>query len=187
MVSQQEKSIDSVEKTLAQLARLSLDVDATREGPSDAQQSVSFHKHKLHMPTGETNSVLRRPNLRTSPAVFNSRPHSYRNKYRCRPYVRPQIKYASASNDSKQHTSSSSVETLSHIKLDKIEDIDELKLMLILSPTNCCRCAESCAMQASRSPVDEGVAGEVAELAEYFWQFVAMKLKMSSLAESMYV
>lgn len=42
-------------------------------------------------------------------------------------------------------------------------------------------------MQASRSPVDEGVAGEVAELAEYFWQFVAMKLKMSSLAESMYV
>ncbi|VDM38518.1 unnamed protein product [Toxocara canis] len=115
-----------------------------------------------------------------------------RNKYRYRPYIRPRRKYVPISCERMQNITLSIVEKLSRIKLEKIEDVEELKLTLILSPTSsnrcCCRCAGSCSMEASRcSPIDEGVAGEVAELAEYFSQFVAMKLKMSPLAESMYV
>lgn len=66
-----------------------------------------------------------------------------------------------------------------------------IHLLLFLRLSNLFRNkSSSCSVEASRylpwDLADEGVDGEVAELAEYFNQFVNICLKMSALAESMY-
>ncbi|MCP9261125.1 hypothetical protein DINM_004211 [Dirofilaria immitis] len=83
----------------------------------------------------------------------------------------------------------SALDRLWGIKLEG--DVDELRLTLSEQPSIMERNkSSSCSVEASRySPwdlADEGVDGEVAELAEYFNQFVNICLKMSALAESMY-
>ncbi|VDK50502.1 unnamed protein product [Anisakis simplex] len=188
MNENKKKSIDNVEKTLAQLAHLSLGVGDVFEGPSSQQQPSVPAVVVTQLPpkAKEINFLVRKPKCFLQSSRFNSSRHP--NQYR--PYMlrKQNASSSCAHNSYSPHASVNIVKKLSHIKLGKIEDIEELKLSLLLSLNTNNRSTSSCSIEASRySPVDEGVAGEVAELAEYFSRFVAMKLKMSPLAESMYV
>uniref|UniRef100_A0A915PT35 Uncharacterized protein n=1 Tax=Setaria digitata TaxID=48799 RepID=A0A915PT35_9BILA len=102
-----------------------------------------------------------------------------RARHRYKPYFPPLI---SKKVDTPKRYSA--VEKFRSIQLKG--DVEELRFTLAEVPAT----MESCSVEASRySPwdlADEGVDGEVAELAEYFDQFVNICLKMSALAESMY-
>ncbi|VDM26306.1 unnamed protein product [Toxocara canis] len=75
MVEKKEKNFDNVERTLVQLAHLSLDVDDAREGPSNArQQLVSTLDVMQRQPAKKANFFFRKPNFLIRPATFNFRP-----------------------------------------------------------------------------------------------------------------
>ncbi|VDK86878.1 unnamed protein product [Litomosoides sigmodontis] len=167
----------TMEQALSIFERLSLKASDSKDSKDDANNKIPKKQSK-------TLSFCQKTQQPSTASSYTARLTKDRARHRYKPYLLPLM---SKPVDTLKRNSA--LEKLWNIKLDG--DVDELKLMLSEQPSTMERSkSSSCSIEASRySPwdlADEGVDGEVAELAEYFNQFVNICLKMSALAESMY-
>ncbi|VDN83228.1 unnamed protein product, partial [Brugia pahangi] len=167
----------TVEQALSIFEKLSLKA-------GDNKDSENVGDSKIPRKSFKTTLLCQKMQQPSTASSYTARIFKDRTRHRYKPYLLPLM--------------SKKVETLKRISvLEKLwsikleGDVDELRLTLSEQPSIMERSkSSSCSVEASRySPwelADEGVDGEVAELAEYFNQFVNICLKMSVLAESMY-
>ncbi|KAL3998086.1 hypothetical protein ACH3XW_13585 [Acanthocheilonema viteae] len=164
----------TMEQALSIFERLSLKA-------GDSEDSEDNGNNKILRKSSKTICFSQQPSTASS---YTARLTKDRTRHRYKPYLLPLM--IKTTDTLKRN---SVLEKLWGIKLEG--DVDELRLTFAKQPSIMERSKNSsCAVEASRySPwdlADEGVDGEVAELAEYFNQFVNICLKMSALAESMY-
>uniref|UniRef100_A0A0R3RX11 Peroxide-inducible transcript 1 protein n=1 Tax=Elaeophora elaphi TaxID=1147741 RepID=A0A0R3RX11_9BILA len=167
----------TMEQALSIFERLSLKAGDNKDLEDDGNNRI------LRKPS-KTIFFCQKTQQPSTASSYTARLSKDRTRHRHKPYLLPIV-------NKKVDTfkRNSALEKLRGIKLEG--DVDELRLTLSEQPSIMERSKNSsCSVEASRySPwdlADEGVDGEVAELAEYFNQFVNICLKMSALAESMY-
>ncbi|VDN06344.1 unnamed protein product [Thelazia callipaeda] len=164
-----------LEQTLSIFKRLSLKASDRRD---DEYNGCSKISQKLSQANVKYQNVEQSSTVSGYARGFAN----IRALYRYKPYWSPIIRISDASNRN------FIIEKLGCIKLKG--DIRDLRILLAESTTTLKRSNNSsCSLEARCSSWDlddEGVDGAVAELAEYFDQFVTISLKMSALAESMY-
>ncbi|EFO15831.1 hypothetical protein LOAG_12678 [Loa loa] len=167
----------TMEQTLSIFERLSLKA-------SDSRDSEDGGSNRTPKKISKIICFCQKAQQPSTASSYTARLSKDRARHRYKPYLLPLI-------NKKVDTlkRNSALEKLWGIKLEG--DVDELRLTLSEQPSIMERSkSSSCAVEASRylpwDLADEGVDGEVAELAEYFNQFVNICLKMSALAESMY-
>ncbi|CAG9530856.1 unnamed protein product [Cercopithifilaria johnstoni] len=167
----------TMEQTLSIFERLSLKAGDNKDSEDDGNNKITRKSSK-------TICFYQKTQQPSTASSYTVRLTKNRTRHRYKPYLLPLM---SKIVDTLKRNSA--LERLWGIKLEG--DVDELRLTLSEQPFIIERSkSSSCSVEASRySPwdlADEGVDGEVAELAEYFNQFVNICLKMSVLAESMY-
>uniref|UniRef100_A0A0N5AGI2 Uncharacterized protein n=1 Tax=Syphacia muris TaxID=451379 RepID=A0A0N5AGI2_9BILA len=177
-----ESMLFSFEETLLDLQRLTLGVGEKREeksfrGKKQRKAEVSENKEEAKSYSCATTCQPSISSLQQQPNV--------RRWFRYQPYTRPKMKWC-VLLESRPLDFSSLVKELGDIRLNA--DVDDIRRLTLLSASYArLDLSGTCSFEATRySSADEGMEGEVAELAEYFSQFVNVGLKMSSLAESMY-
>ncbi|VDO27432.1 unnamed protein product [Onchocerca flexuosa] len=170
----------TVEQALSIFEKLSLKADDSRDSEDDGDSRIP----RISKKSFKTIYFCQKTQQPSTASGYTARLSRDRTRHRYKPYLLPLM---SKKVDTLKRNSV--LEKLWNIKLEG--DVDDLRLTLSEQPSITERSkSSSCSVEASRcSPwdlADEGVDGEVAELAEYFNQFVNICLKMSALAESMY-
>ncbi|KAM3721595.1 Urease accessory protein UreH [Dirofilaria immitis] len=170
--------IATMEQALSIFEKLSLKAGDNRDSEDDANNRMP----RISKKPSKTIYFCQETQQPSTASSHIARLSKDRTRHRYKPYLLPLM-----SKKIDIFKRNSALDRLWGIKLEG--DVDELRLTLSEQPSIMERNkSSSCSVEASRySPwdlADEGVDGEVAELAEYFNQFVNICLKMSALAES---